>query len=409
MDRAQKFDIFISYSQKDRKIVDEITRQINDWGYTFYIDRDGLTAGSDFANVIIDAINASDLFLVVVSKASMESRWVLNEISYAQKQDKKIVPLLIDSDEKISPELNLMFAQMNMVGYTNENLRKTLEALLGKRERRETNDSRQKDDRTAIAGDQAFNIDDYVPRPIDCDVFISYRRVDGRDYARNILQSLKLLGYPKVFFDYNSLRDGVFNTQIIDAIYSCKDFILVISPLALKNCSRKSDWVALEIRKAIKYHKKIIPVVIEDTFMGWPEDFPSDLAQIKQLQFHKLMTDEYFEDSMERLSQRLETVATEAVSLDELKDVNPVRSTSESFTYKLKVNVDSSLFIDDEEVQQLTASRLHKLTLPRGEYVRKVVAKNNDKLFDESILNMECDKAEVISLRKSFWRRLLNL
>ena len=214
------------------------------------------------------------------------------------------------------------------------------------------------------------------------------------------MQGLKIMGYPKVFFDFNSLRDGVFNTQIIDAIYSCNDFILLISPLALKNCSREGDWVAKEIRLALKYNKKIIPVVIEDTFNGWPEDFPKDLSPIKEIHLHKLLMDEYFEDSINKLTARLITTASaNKPDISELQDnINTGPSKIDTVFYKIKVDKKCRLFIDDEEIQILEASKLAKIPLSKGEYLCKVVDYNNENIFKESVVALNYDKVDLISL-----------
>jgi hypothetical protein len=78
-------------------------------------------------------------------------------------------------------------------------------------------------------------IENYIPQKDNTDIFISYRRIDGRDVARTIEQALLKERYQHVFFDYTSIQDGKFNIKIIDAISSCKDFILVLSPKSMKN------------------------------------------------------------------------------------------------------------------------------------------------------------------------------
>ena len=86
------------------------------------------------------------------------------------------------------------------------------------------------------------------------DVFISYRKSTGREYARNIQQALENRGCGNVFFDYESLRDGKFNEKIIDAINESKNFVLVLSKGALDRCVEEGDWVKTEIETAIKVH-----------------------------------------------------------------------------------------------------------------------------------------------------------
>ena len=53
-------------------------------------------------------------------------------------------------------------------------------------------------------------------------------------------------------------------------------------------------------------------------------------------------------------------------------------------TYKIRVNRPCRLFIDDEEIAILEELKLTKFTLPRGEYLRKVVAIDNDRIYDET-------------------------
>ena len=151
----------------------------------------------------------------------------------------------------------------------------------------------------------AVLINEYEPQKVDFDIFISYRRIDGRDVARNIQQALKAHGYKRIFFDYDSIQKGEFTNRIVDAISSCTDFILVLSPKSMKRCSKKGDPVANEIRTAVKYNKNIIPVTIDGKEVKWPRSLPDDLKFIKRLQFHDHRSDSYFEHSINELCEKL--------------------------------------------------------------------------------------------------------
>ena len=72
--------------------------------------------------------------------------------------------------------------------------------------------------------------------PAKTDIFISYRRSDGRDVARTVQLALKSAKAGNVFFDYSSLRDGVFNEKIYQAIDQCRVFVLVLSPDSMTRC-----------------------------------------------------------------------------------------------------------------------------------------------------------------------------
>ena len=410
-----KYDIYICHSRKDLETARTITRIIESGGYSCFVDYDGIYSGDDFAKRIHDAIEGCGLFVFLLSENTKQSRWSLSELSTAIGLGKTILPIQID-DSIAEGRVDYMLGIYQRLEYTNlpsweDKLLDTIASLMGENGHKGiTTEQRQKN--IEAAEERRNGAKDYVPQIIDVDIFISYRRVDGRDYARNIMQALKIVGYPKVFFDYNSLRDGVFNNQILDAIYSCKDFILVISPLALKNCGREGDWVAKEIRTAIKYHKKIIPVVIEDTFQGWPNDFPKDLSSIKDIQFHKLLTDEYFEDSVDKLTKRLSTIVSNKMEDEvQFRDLQVDKTIhKETILYKIKVNRKCRLLIDDEEIQVIEASKLTKIPLPKGEYVRKVVDVENETVFDETPLILEHDKVDIVSLKvsHSFLKRILS-
>ena len=147
-------------------------------------------------------------------------------------------------------------------------------------------------------------IEEYVPQKVNFDVFVSYRRVDGRDHARSIQLGLQQRGSSlNVFFDYESMREGKFNLQILDAIYSCKVFILVITPRVFENCQNDGDWIMKEVRTAIKYNKHIIPCVVDDPeagwiWRGWPDNLPNDVRCITDEQVFRLKVDTYFEHSI---------------------------------------------------------------------------------------------------------------
>ena len=59
------------------------------------------------------------------------------------------------------------------------------------------------------------------------DIFISYRRDGGYETAKHINDLLVRDGY-RVSFDIDTLRSGSFDTQLLDRIDQCKDFLLIV-------------------------------------------------------------------------------------------------------------------------------------------------------------------------------------
>ena len=74
------------------------------------------------------------------------------------------------------------------------------------------------------------------------DVFISYRRVGGKEYARLLKPELEKRGF-EVFLDFDELSDGVFDQRIKDAISASPVFLLILSRGALDRCVNEGDWV----------------------------------------------------------------------------------------------------------------------------------------------------------------------
>lgn len=110
------------------------------------------------------------------------------------------------------------------------------------------------------------------------DIFISYRRVGGAQYARILQLMLIQRGY-KVFLDYDELTDGVFSDKIRAAIKEAPVFMLVLSGGSMIRCANEGDWVREEITLAVKQGKHIIPVNPDNSFDGFPDGMPEELKE----------------------------------------------------------------------------------------------------------------------------------
>lgn len=108
-------------------------------------------------------------------------------------------------------------------------------------------------------------------------IFISYRREGGDVTAKLICEALKNRGFT-VFYDYDSLHGGFFDSRILKAIEECNDFVLVLPPNSLDRCVNEDDWVRLEIRHALEHGKNIIPVLLPG--FSFPAKLPNDIAEV---------------------------------------------------------------------------------------------------------------------------------
>ncbi|PWT79978.1 MAG: hypothetical protein C5B57_12975 [Blastocatellia bacterium] len=87
-------EIFISYSRNDRPRAESIARGLEAAGWSVWWDRI-IPAGREFEEVIETELNASKLAIVLWSKRSVASEWVLIEAGAAADRD-KLVPILIE-------------------------------------------------------------------------------------------------------------------------------------------------------------------------------------------------------------------------------------------------------------------------------------------------------------------------
>jgi len=107
--------IFISYSRNDKEFVERLTSRLHSQGLSIWIDEKQIKVGQKILHRIKKGILESDYFLIVVSRASVKSNWVSEELDSAlyeaiSNKPDTILPVLLD-DVSIPKELqNLKYA-----------------------------------------------------------------------------------------------------------------------------------------------------------------------------------------------------------------------------------------------------------------------------------------------------------
>ena len=98
---STKYDIFISYSRRDLKVVrefvDGLCAQMPD--LVCFFDVAGIEYGEESDEKIIDAIDNSSYVLYFLSPNSMKSKWTKEEVMYAKNTNIKVIPLLLQGAE----------------------------------------------------------------------------------------------------------------------------------------------------------------------------------------------------------------------------------------------------------------------------------------------------------------------
>lgn len=136
-----EYDIFISYSRSDSRIVDSFVQRLESAGYKVWIDRAGVYSGSQFKSIIVQAIENSRVFLFFSSKDSNASPWTAKEIAIAVDRHKTIIPVKLDA-ARYNPEVEFDLINLDFVDYCNltsrdrelNKLMRTLEMYFSKKQ-----------------------------------------------------------------------------------------------------------------------------------------------------------------------------------------------------------------------------------------------------------------------------------
>ncbi len=94
-----RYNIFVSYSRKNSELVLAIVKQLQEKGFTVWIDKDGIESGDAFKTVIVRAIKMSDVFLFFSSKEANDSPWTVKEVNTAVHLKKTIIPIRMDDSD----------------------------------------------------------------------------------------------------------------------------------------------------------------------------------------------------------------------------------------------------------------------------------------------------------------------
>jgi formylglycine-generating enzyme required for sulfatase activity len=109
--------VFLSYSRNDLAFVEHLAEDLKAAGLNVWYDLSGLDGGTRWGREIQNAIQQSQIFVVVLSPNSVESEWVEKEFMYANSLKKKIVPLLFQPCETPMWFINLHFIDVQGENY----------------------------------------------------------------------------------------------------------------------------------------------------------------------------------------------------------------------------------------------------------------------------------------------------
>ena len=89
-------DLFISHSHQDVLAARDLRALLEAAGYTCWMAPDDVTGAVPWAEQILDAIDASKVMIVLLSKAANDSNHVSKEVGLALERDKALLPVRVE-------------------------------------------------------------------------------------------------------------------------------------------------------------------------------------------------------------------------------------------------------------------------------------------------------------------------
>ena len=89
--------VFISYSSKEYAQANELRQLLQNNGISCWMAPESIASGSNYATAIPSAIRGCSVFLLLLTQASQESRWVPREVDVAINSGKRIIPYMIQN------------------------------------------------------------------------------------------------------------------------------------------------------------------------------------------------------------------------------------------------------------------------------------------------------------------------
>ena len=91
-----KPSVFMSYSQRDAGLAKQLADDLGRLGFNTWLDQ-ALEPGGDWRKHILEAIEQSDVFVLLASPDGLASSWALYEAGAAQALGKRFLVLLPNS------------------------------------------------------------------------------------------------------------------------------------------------------------------------------------------------------------------------------------------------------------------------------------------------------------------------
>ncbi|WP_298500783.1 TIR domain-containing protein [uncultured Methanobrevibacter sp.] len=258
--------IFVSYAHADRELIFPEITKFHDEGYPVWYDQ-GLTAGQEWDEEIEEALLGASLLIVFISKNSMASTNVVDEIKLALEEKIDVVPIYLEKT-KLAKGLKLRLSNKHAIFKYNMPEKEYLydcfkafnKAEIPQIEFDEVLEESDDVDEVKTGDDSDFNPKD-VPhsyRGNEPYIYVSYAHQDWDSVFPDI-KCFNEMGY-NVCYDEGLSAGFEWGDIIADKIMNSSLVVVFVS----KN-SMASKQVQNEIRLAVSENIEVFQIHIEET------------------------------------------------------------------------------------------------------------------------------------------------
>jgi hypothetical protein len=110
--------VFISHSSKDTPIARQLARRLSEAGLRVWIPEDEILPGDNWAKKVGQALEESDLMVVLVTPHAFESEWLKEEIQYAltaEQYQGRLIPVFLGPQSETSADVPWILRKLNPV------------------------------------------------------------------------------------------------------------------------------------------------------------------------------------------------------------------------------------------------------------------------------------------------------
>ena len=330
----KKSDVFISYGRKESKyFASRINKILTDAGYDVWFDQNDIPLAIDFQDQIDDGIRKANNFIFIIAPHALRSPYCLKEIQLAVKLNKRIIPILhiepkertvwemmhptisklnwiyfrqtaehdkpieqwkdIDDFEKTARSL-IDLLKIHSV-YVNTHTDLLIRAIEWDRNRREHTylliDKERREAEKWLTKIFENTLPPCNPTFIHCEYIC-----ESKKFANNMMTDVYFCYTPELDAIHNKIRNSLmrygitswtaessirssqkYKSALRTGIEQADNFIFFVAPQTVNSFA-----ILEEFDIAVKYRKRIIPILVKDTDEN---DLPPRLSTMNKLDF----------------------------------------------------------------------------------------------------------------------------